>query len=140
MLILRSKKVGITKLLTICTNLESFENIKKIIDLDEIIFGTFGIHPHETDNYKKVDLKYILKVKKKYKKIIGIGETGSDFYYNHSDKKTQKDIYELRNRINNPKDLKDLRDEIDKFEKNITSFHASVVNNFTKQNIDLVGS
>ena len=59
--------------------------------------------------------------------------------YFEYDKKTQKDIYELRNRINNPKDLKDLRDEIDKFEKNITSFHASVVNNFTKQNIDLVG-
>ena len=34
----RSKDVGITKLLTICTNLDSFENIKKIINLDPIIF------------------------------------------------------------------------------------------------------
>ena len=48
--LLRSKQVGVTKLLTICTNLESFENIKKILDIDPIIYGTFGIHPHEADN------------------------------------------------------------------------------------------
>ena len=44
----RSKNVGIKKLLTICTSNKSFENIIKILDIDEIIFGTFGIHPHET--------------------------------------------------------------------------------------------
>ena len=47
-IILRSKNVGISKLLTICTNLESFENIKKLINIDSMIYGTFGIHPHET--------------------------------------------------------------------------------------------
>ena len=46
----RSKDVGITKLLTICTTLKSFENILNIIKRDEMIFGTFGIHPHETKN------------------------------------------------------------------------------------------
>ena len=46
----RSKSVGLKKLLTICTSNESFENIKKILDLDEIIYGTYGIHPHETEN------------------------------------------------------------------------------------------
>ena len=47
--ILRSKNIGISKLLTICTNLESFENIKKIINIDPIIYGTFGVHPHDAD-------------------------------------------------------------------------------------------
>ena len=46
----RSRDVGIQKLLTICTTLESFEKIKKIIYFDDIIYGTFGIHPHETKN------------------------------------------------------------------------------------------
>ena len=77
-------------LLTICTTLESFEKIKLIIDKYVNIYGTFGIHPHETDKNKHVDLKFILNEKKKNKKIIGIGETGLDFYYNHSDKKNQK--------------------------------------------------
>ena len=58
----------INYLLSICTTLESFEKIKLIIAKYKNIYGTFGIHPHETDNYKKVDLKYILKVKKKYKR------------------------------------------------------------------------
>ena len=77
-------------LLTICTTLESFEKIKLIINKYTNVYGTFGIHPHETDKNKHVDLKFILNEKKKYKKIIGIGETGLDFYYNHSDKKNQK--------------------------------------------------
>ena len=48
----RSKKVGIKKLLTISTSYESFERIKKIIEEDEMIFGTIGIHPHETADNK----------------------------------------------------------------------------------------
>ena len=77
-------------LLTICTTLESFEIIKLIVKKYSNIYGTFGIHPHESNKYKNVNLKFILNEKKKYKKIIGIGETGLDFYYNYSDKKTQK--------------------------------------------------
>ena len=77
-------------LLTICTTLESFEKIKLIINTYKNIYGTFGIHPHESKKYKNVDLNYILNQKKENKKIIGIGETGLDYYYNHSDKKIQK--------------------------------------------------
>ena len=84
----RSKSVGLKKLLTICTSNESFENIKKILDLDEIIYGTYGIHPHETEN-NKVTKNVIIENIKKHPKIIGIGETGLDFYYNHSHKDEQ---------------------------------------------------
>ena len=75
--------------LTICTTLESFERIKLIINKYKNIYATFGIHPHETKKFTNVDSKFILDLKKKYKKVIGIGETGLDFYYNHSDKKIQ---------------------------------------------------
>ena len=84
----RSKSVGLKKLLTICTSNESFENIKKILDLDEIIYGTYGIHPHETEN-NKVTKNLIIENIKKHPKVIGIGETGLDFYYNHSHKDEQ---------------------------------------------------
>ena len=46
----RSRDVGIKKLLTISTSLESFSRIKNIIDKDEMIYGTIGIHPHETND------------------------------------------------------------------------------------------
>ena len=87
-IIKRSKDVGIEKLLTISTSVESFQKIKNIINEDEIIFGTIGIHPHETDN-NEISTDYIVKNFEENPKIIGIGETGLDFYYNNSDKEKQ---------------------------------------------------
>ena len=84
----RSKAIGINKLLTICTTINSYENILKIVEIDPIIYGTFGIHPHETDN-DKVSKNEIVKKIKLNKKIIGVGETGLDFHYNNSDKESQ---------------------------------------------------
>ena len=89
----RSKKVGITKLLTICTTLQSFEKIKKLVLVDKMIFGTFGIHPHETEN-NTVDSSDIIKKIKNEKKIIGVGETGLDFFYNHSNRVSQIESFE----------------------------------------------
>ena len=89
----RSKEVGIEKLLTICTTLESFNKIKILINKDKIIYGTFGIHPHEAKN-DKITSNLIIKEIKQTKKIIGIGETGLDFYYNHSDKNVQIKSFE----------------------------------------------
>ena len=90
----RSKEIGITKLLTICTTLDSFEKIKIIIEKDQMIYGTFGIHPHETEN-NFVTKETIVKCVKENKKIIGIGETGLDFFYNHSDKNKQIDSFKV---------------------------------------------
>ena len=89
----RSKKIGITKLLTICTTLESFEKIKTIIGKDKMIYGTYGIHPHETES-NQVDKQRIIKAVEENNKIIGIGETGLDFFYNHSNKERQISSFE----------------------------------------------
>ncbi len=87
-IIKRSKDIGIEKLLTISTSLQSFSRIKKIIKKDEMIYGTFGIHPHEASN-DIINSSIIQKNLKEDPKIIGIGETGLDFYYNNSEKDKQ---------------------------------------------------
>ena len=84
----RSKDVGIKKLLTISTSFESFSRIKDIVNKDEIIYGTVGIHPHESDT-NTITKNEIVKSLKENPKIIGIGETGLDYYYNNSDKEKQ---------------------------------------------------
>ncbi len=84
-IIKRSKAVGIEKLLTISTSLKSFAKIMEIIDKDEMIYGTIGIHPHETNN-NSITSEIIVKKLNENSKIIGIGETGLDFYYNNSEK------------------------------------------------------
>ena len=53
-----------------------------------MIFGTIGIHPHEADN-NKINLEFIIDNLNENKKIIGIGETGLDFYYDNSDREKQ---------------------------------------------------
>jgi TatD DNase family protein len=88
----RSKKVGLTKLLTICTTLDSFEKIKTIIKKDEMIYGTYGIHPHETEK-DQIEKKTIIQAVEANSKIIGVGETGLDFYYNHANKNRQIDSF-----------------------------------------------
>ena len=92
-IILRSKKVGIEKILTICTTVSSFNVILSIIQKDSIIYGTFGIHPHEVQKYK-IDKKEIVKKVLDNNRIIGVGETGLDFYYNNADKKSQIESFE----------------------------------------------
>ena len=87
-IIKRSKDVGIEKLLTISTSFDSFSKIKEIVKQDEIIYGTIGIHPHESEK-DIIKIDEIIKNFQENDKIIGIGETGLDFYYNNSDKEKQ---------------------------------------------------
>ena len=87
-IIFRSKAIGVKKILSICTTKSSFDKIIKIVNFDSMIYGTFGIHPHETSS-DIVSKKEIIKNIKTNKKIIAIGESGLDFYYNHSNREQQ---------------------------------------------------
>tara|TARA_B100002052_G_scaffold8708_1_gene7288 strand:+ start:390 stop:1154 length:765 start_codon:yes stop_codon:yes gene_type:complete len=86
--ILRSKESGVKKILTICTTKDSFKKVTDIVKFDPMIYGTYGIHPHETSN-DIVTKGEIIKNIENNKKIIAIGESGLDFYYNHSDRNKQ---------------------------------------------------
>ena len=95
-IIFRSKEIGIEKLLTISTTTDSFKKILNLVNYDPIIYGTFGIHPHETDK-ELLSEEDIIKKFTNNKKIIGVGETGLDFYYNNSEK--QKQLTSFKNHI-----------------------------------------
>ena len=115
----RSKEVGIKKLLTISTSYESFDRIKNIIQKDEMIYGTIGIHPHETTK-NKITSDFIVKNITENEKIIGIGETGLDFYYNNSDKNDQinsfKEHIEASIKTNSPLIIHSRDAEVETFE------------------------
>ena len=90
----RSKESGIKKLLTICTTIVGFNNIINILKIDPIIYGTFGIHPHETET-NIVNKKNIIDNINLNSRLIAVGETGLDFFYNHSLKKTQIESFKV---------------------------------------------
>jgi len=87
--IARANKDGVKFLLTISTTDKSLEKILKITNDFDCVYGTYGIHPHEAKNHKHIKSHEIIEKINLSKKIIGIGETGLDFYYNHSEKKDQ---------------------------------------------------
>ena len=89
----RASKVGVKLLLTICTQDESFKKILNIIKKYKNVYGTYGIHPHEAKLYEDLKVEKIIENISEDKKLIGIGETGLDFYYNHSNKKSQNDSF-----------------------------------------------
>ena len=92
--IARANKEGVKYLLTISTTDKSLNKILKITNDFNCVYGTYGIHPHEAKNHKNIKSKNIIKNVNLSKKIIGIGETGLDFYYNHSEKKDQISSFE----------------------------------------------
>ncbi len=93
----RANKDGIKYMLTISTEDKSFEQILKIVNGYKSVYGTYGIHPHEAQSHQHIKSVDIINKVNQNKKIIGIGETGLDFYYNHSEKKDQ--IYSFEEHI-----------------------------------------
>jgi len=90
----RANKEGIKYMLTISTQDKSFEQILKIVNDFESVYGTYGIHPHEAKSHQHIKSVDIINKVNQNTKIIGVGETGLDFYYNHSEKKDQINSFE----------------------------------------------
>jgi TatD DNase family protein len=93
-IVARANKDGVKYLLTISTTDKSLKKILKITEDFDCVYGTYGIHPHEAKNHKNITSKDIIEKINLSKKIIGIGETGLDFYYNYSEKKDQIECLE----------------------------------------------
>ena len=87
------KESDVHKLLTIGTNIESSVKCIEISKQYENIYSSIGIHPVEAHNeINKKD--QIQKLYRSSNKNIGYGETGLDFYYSVSEKKSQIDLFE----------------------------------------------
>jgi len=89
----RSKNKGVTKLLTINTNPIDFDDHLSLIKDFDNIYISYGIHPQEVNEESYLSFDDIEK-KMVSPKLIGIGETGLDFYYSIEFQKKQLEIFE----------------------------------------------
>lgn len=80
--------VDVRKFLNIATDFNEFKNIINISSKYENVYYTLGIHPHEANQTSDLVIDEIKKYIKD-PKMLAIGETGLDFYYNHAEKSTQ---------------------------------------------------
>jgi TatD DNase family protein len=85
----RAHNVGVRAMLTVNTRLDEALDLQKITETYDNIFCTVGVHPHEADKYAEPDLGQKIRKLCEHPKVIGIGETGLDYFYTKSLKESQ---------------------------------------------------
>lgn len=90
----RAHNIGIETMLTINTRLSETLDLQKIAETYDNIFCTVGVHPHDAAEYVNPSLKQQIIDLAQHPKVVGIGETGLDYFYNKSPKYSQIDSFE----------------------------------------------
>ncbi|MDH3241782.1 MAG: TatD family hydrolase [Alphaproteobacteria bacterium] len=88
----RARAAGIKGMLTICTRLGDAAKIRSIADTHEGIWCSQGVHPHEAEHAAEVTAEDLIALTGE-DKVVGIGETGLDFYYEHSPRDIQERVF-----------------------------------------------
>ncbi len=84
-----AKQAGVGCMLAINTKLKEYNEIIALCEASDHIFGSVGIHPHQAEEEPDVVLDDLLD-RAKHPKIIGIGETGLDYFYDSAPRDMQK--------------------------------------------------
>jgi TatD DNase family protein len=85
----RSLEVGVGHVLTICTHVTKFEQVLAVAERYDHIYCSVGIHPHNAEDEPEVKAAELIELAQN-PKVVGIGETGLDFFYEHSPKDIQE--------------------------------------------------
>jgi TatD DNase family protein len=92
--IARASEAGIANILAVGTGdgPGTLDCAVKISDQHDFIFATIGIHPHEAQLATDADFTQLEQLARK-SKVIAWGEIGLDYYYDHSPRETQKNVF-----------------------------------------------
>jgi TatD DNase family protein len=93
----RAHEAGVGTMVTICTHLSRFDRVRAIAERYDNIWCSAGVHPHEADSEGEAATVEALVALAADPLVVGIGETGLDFYYEHSSRDRQ--VTSFRNHI-----------------------------------------
>ncbi|EQB32379.1 TatD family hydrolase [Sphingobium ummariense] len=85
----RARDAGIDKMLNIATRENEWDAVLATAERERDVWATVGIHPHEADEHPHVDTAKLVE-RAAHPRVVGIGETGLDYYYDHSDRARQQ--------------------------------------------------
>jgi len=90
----RAEKAGVEKIMVVggAGELSSNQAAVALADSYENLYATVGMHPHDAKDVGEEELKELQALTSR-PKVIAVGETGLDFYYNHSPHNIQRDIF-----------------------------------------------
>jgi TatD DNase family protein len=88
----RARESGVTGFLNISTRQREWDQVIATAAREAGVWASVGIHPHEADGHADLGESALLAAAA-HPKVVGIGETGLDYYYEHSSRETQQALF-----------------------------------------------
>lgn len=88
----RARAAGVSQMLNISTRASEWDAVIAVAERESDVMASVGIHPHEADVHPDVETATLVE-KAQHPRVIGIGESGLDYYYDHSDRARQRDSF-----------------------------------------------
>ena len=85
----RARARGVTAMLNISTRESEWGAVIATAEREPDVWATVGIHPHEADQHAHIDTAKLIE-RCQHPRVVGIGESGLDYYYDHSDRVRQQ--------------------------------------------------
>lgn len=90
----RARGAGVGQFLSISTRENEWSRVIGTAEREPDVWASVGIHPHEADNHAELGAEKLLRASE-HPRVIGIGETGLDYYYDNSERATQRDLFKM---------------------------------------------
>lgn len=87
--IARARATGVEAMLNIATGESEWDDVLAVAEREPDVWATVGIHPHEADEHPHIDTAKLVE-RARHPRVVGIGESGLDYYYDHSDRDRQR--------------------------------------------------
>jgi TatD DNase family protein len=85
----RAREAGVVAMLNISTREREWDEVIAVAERESDVWASVGIHPHEADEHPDIGAAKLIE-KARHARVVGIGETGLDYYYDHSDRDRQR--------------------------------------------------
>ena len=85
----RARDAGVVAMLNISTRENEWDDVIAVAEREADVWASVGIHPHEADQHPDVDTSKLVD-RAAHPRVVGIGESGLDYYYDHSDRDRQR--------------------------------------------------
>lgn len=90
----RARAAGVTGFLNISTRESEWRDVVSVAERESDVWATVGIHPHEADQHADLGAE-VLRAATGHARVIGIGESGLDYFYDKSDRAVQRDLFRM---------------------------------------------
>ena len=94
--VVAARAAGVGRLVSVASNLEDARRAVEVAAAHQDVWSTAGVHPHEVSDAVEGDLEGIRELAESRPEVVAVGETGLDFFYDHSSRDLQRHWFEAQ--------------------------------------------